>query len=96
VEFAVEDGVPYAIDFMNPAPDADRHSVGEESFEWIVDRVAKPTIKKAKLAGEPMQELRWSSFLGNEPVKKTAPKKSAAKKTPTKKAAPKKAVTKGN
>ena len=23
VEFAVEDGVPYAIDFMNPAPDAD-------------------------------------------------------------------------
>ena len=29
VEFAVEDGVPYAIDFMNPAPDADVHSVGE-------------------------------------------------------------------
>ena len=24
VEFAVEDGVPYAIDFLNPAPDADR------------------------------------------------------------------------
>ena len=23
VEFAVEDGIPYAIDFMNPAPDAD-------------------------------------------------------------------------
>ena len=22
VEFAVEDGIPYAIDFMNPAPDA--------------------------------------------------------------------------
>ena len=28
VEFAVEDGVPYAIDFMNPAPDAARESVG--------------------------------------------------------------------
>ena len=28
VEFAVEDGVPYAIDFMNPAPDADVNSVG--------------------------------------------------------------------
>ena len=97
VEFAVEDGVPYAIDFMNPAPDADRHSVGEESFEWIVDRIAKLAIKKAKLAGEPMQELRWSSFLGAEPVKKAAPKKkSAAKKAPAKKSAAKKAVTKGN
>jgi len=28
VEFAVRDGVPYAIDFCNPAPDADVHSVG--------------------------------------------------------------------
>ena len=26
VEFAVEDGVPYAIDFMNPAPDADDYN----------------------------------------------------------------------
>src|SRR5579862_2299886 len=33
VEFAVEAGVPYAIDFMNPAPDADVHSVGEANFE---------------------------------------------------------------
>src|SRR5438477_11788130 len=36
VEFAVEDGVPYAIDFMNPAPDAEVTSVGRENFEWIV------------------------------------------------------------
>jgi len=38
VEFAVDDGIPYAIDFMNPAPDADVHSVGKESFDWIVDK----------------------------------------------------------
>ncbi|MEM6338033.1 MAG: hypothetical protein AAF752_15785, partial [Bacteroidota bacterium] len=31
VEFAVRDGIPYAIDFMNPAPDADFHSVGQEN-----------------------------------------------------------------
>ena len=65
VEFAVEDGVPYAIDFMNPAPDADRHSVGEESFEWIVDKVAKLAVKKASLAGT-LPELRWSGFLKGE------------------------------
>ena len=50
VEFAVEDGVPYAIDFMNPAPDADVHSVGQENFDWIVDKVAKLAVEKAKIA----------------------------------------------
>ena len=62
VEFAVEDGVPYAIDFMNPAPDADYHSVGAENFEWIVDRVSRLAIEKAQ-HGPPQGELRWASFL---------------------------------
>ena len=47
VEFAVEDGIPYAIDFLNPAPDADYHSVGPENFEWIVNAVADLAIEKA-------------------------------------------------
>jgi hypothetical protein len=85
VEFAVEDGVPYAIDFMNPAPDADRYSVGEESFEWIVDKVAKLAVKKAQNP-EPV-ELRWAGFLGAE---KSAPKKTAVKKVAAKKAVAKK------
>src|ERR1700742_2245304 len=79
VEFAVEDGVPYAIDFMNPAPDADRHSVGEENFKWIVDHVAKLAVKKAATAGTPMQGLRWSNFLTGEPMK-TEAKKTEVKK----------------
>jgi hypothetical protein len=41
VEFAVRDGIPYAIDFGNPAPDADVNSVGEENFEWVVEESAK-------------------------------------------------------
>lgn len=80
VEFAVEDGVPYAIDFMNPAPDADRHSVGEENFKWIVDRVAKLAVKKAATAGAPLQGLRWSGFLTGEPMK-TEAKKNEVKKS---------------
>ncbi|MEM1271125.1 MAG: hypothetical protein AAGI08_13875, partial [Bacteroidota bacterium] len=48
VEFAVRDGIPYAIDFMNPAPDADFHSVGQENFDWIVRNVAAFCVKKAK------------------------------------------------
>ena len=48
VEFAVEDGIPYAIDFMNPAPDAALDSVGQANFEWIVREVADLAIAKAK------------------------------------------------
>jgi hypothetical protein len=67
VEFAVEDGVPYAIDFMNPAPDADRVSVGEKNFEWIVDKVANLAVQKALKPAK--VELRWASLLGGEKAK---------------------------
>jgi glutathione synthase/RimK-type ligase-like ATP-grasp enzyme len=63
VEFAVENGVPYAIDFMNPAPDADVHSVGQENFEWIVSAVAELACQKALEVREAPADLRWSSFL---------------------------------
>jgi hypothetical protein len=62
VEFAVEEGIPYAIDFMNPAPDADLHSVGQANFDWIVDSVADLAVKKA-LEPRPDVELRWNKFL---------------------------------
>ena len=35
-EFAIRDGVPYAIDFLNVAPDMDYHSVGPHYFVWVV------------------------------------------------------------
>jgi glutathione synthase/RimK-type ligase-like ATP-grasp enzyme len=47
LEFAVRDGVPYAIDFMNPAPDCDRFSVGDESFEWVLSTAAEFLIRTA-------------------------------------------------
>jgi hypothetical protein len=86
VEFAVENGIPYAIDFMNPAPDADLHSVGKANFDWIVKEVADLAIAKAKLAPGVL-ELRWSAFLGAEPAPWKAPKK-AKKKPVAKKKAP--------
>ncbi len=89
VEFAVEDGVPYAIDFMNPAPDADLHSVGRESFDWIVNAVAELAVKKAKAPETVMGGMNWSAFLSGTTVAKSAPKK-ATKKATVKKAAKKK------
>ena len=82
VEFAVEDGVPYAIDFMNPAPDADLHSVGKESFDWIVEEVSDLAVRKAKSASQ-LSSFHWGAFLG-------AAGTAAAQKAPAKK----KSVTK--
>jgi hypothetical protein len=62
VEFAIRDGVPYAIDFMNSAPDFDITSLGEAHFAWVVDRMATLTIALARLRnGSP--EMRWSALL---------------------------------
>jgi hypothetical protein len=62
VEFAVEDGVPYAIDFMNPAPDAALESVGPESFDWVVNAVAEMAVARA-LEPPAAPEFHWAHFL---------------------------------
>jgi len=72
VEFAVEQGVPYAIDFLNPAPDADVHSVGQENFEWVVENVAKLAIEKALSDEEQQSQYHWTSFLKGTPTKVSA------------------------
>jgi hypothetical protein len=79
VEFAVEDGIPYAIDFMNPAPDADLQSVGQVNFDWIVREVADLAIAKAKLAPQ-LPELRWATLLSGDTAPAKVKKKPAAKK----------------
>jgi glutathione synthase/RimK-type ligase-like ATP-grasp enzyme len=63
VEFAVEADVPYAIDFMNPAPDADVHSVGQENFDWVVNAVAELACARALEAAAVPRAYRWSAFL---------------------------------
>jgi glutathione synthase/RimK-type ligase-like ATP-grasp enzyme len=63
VEFAVEDGIPYAIDFMNPAPDAGIESVGKENFDWIVKHVAELAVKKALSDDSTTTAYRWNHFL---------------------------------
>jgi hypothetical protein len=62
VEFAVEDGVPYAIDFMNPAPDAALESVGAENFEWVVSAVAEMAIARAQTPAGALP-YNWAQLL---------------------------------
>jgi glutathione synthase/RimK-type ligase-like ATP-grasp enzyme len=81
VEFAVKDGVPYAIDFMNPVPDADLHSVGQAHFAWIVDQVAELAIARAKSAPL-IPSLRWASHLSGAARAHRTRKASAAQAQP--------------
>lgn len=63
VEFAVRDEVPYAIDFMNPAPDFDVNSITPFYFEWVVKKMADLTIKLAKQ--EAKIHYPWYKMAGN-------------------------------
>ncbi|MBI2283546.1 MAG: hypothetical protein HYU71_07555 [Bacteroidetes bacterium] len=63
VELAVRDGVPYAIDFCNPAPDADLKSVGQENFDWVVETAANFAIEKAQAQVDGADNLTWGEYV---------------------------------
>ncbi len=62
MEWAIRDGVPYAIDFMNPAPDMDIYSLTPTHFEWVVRAMADLAIRLAK-APAPRSRPGWERFL---------------------------------
>lgn len=63
VELALRDGVPYAIDFCNPAPDAEIKSVGEENFEWVVETMANYAIERALEQKDGQDNLSWGEYV---------------------------------
>lgn len=63
VELAVRDGVPYAIDFCNPAPDAEVTSVGQENFDWVVENAASYAIERAQSHVEGADNLTWGEYI---------------------------------
>jgi hypothetical protein len=82
VEFAIKDGIPYAIDFMNPAPDAELQSVGEFYHNWVSEAVTKLIFKRlSEPAAAP--QYRWDALLSPALTGRTVPPK-AQKKTSTK------------
>jgi hypothetical protein len=83
VEFAIRGGVPYAIDFLNPAPDADYHSVGPENFTWVVNAVADMAISRVHEGRTDSPPYRWDALLAgpSEPQKQKArPRQKTASK----------------
>jgi hypothetical protein len=64
LEWAVKDGVPYAIDFMNPAPDMDVNSLTPHYFEWAVTNMADMAIRLAKAKKNKLDFSKGEFFLG--------------------------------
>ena len=70
VELAVKDGVPYAIDFCNPAPDAERGSVGEDNFNWVVETAAIYAIERALESREGLDNQTWGEYIKRSTMQK--------------------------
>nr|NIS64141.1 hypothetical protein [Gemmatimonadales bacterium] len=65
MEWAIRDGVPYAIDFMNPAPDMDIYSLTPHYFDWAVKQMAEMAIRLAKDPRPQRRDLRWDAFFSD-------------------------------
>ncbi len=64
IEFAVQDGVPYAIDFLNPAPDFERDRITSHYFGMAVERMAKLVIDRAVSGDVTKPWPRWEQMVG--------------------------------
>jgi hypothetical protein len=64
IEFAIQDGVPYAIDFLNPAPDFERDRITAFYFEQVVDRMARLVIDRALRGDVSNSWPRWEEMVG--------------------------------
>jgi hypothetical protein len=64
LEWAVRDGVPYAIDFMDPAPDMDINSLTPHYFEWTVEKMADMAIRLAREPRRPVDPARGQFLVG--------------------------------
>ena len=79
VEMAVRDGIPYAIDFCNPAPDADVHSIGAGQLH-LGGRGGRRAWRSARRQRhtEGGDNLRWGEY-----VRRAAAPPAAAVSTAT-------------
>jgi hypothetical protein len=64
IEFAIRDGVPYAIDFLNPAPDFERDRITDHYFELVLDRMSKLVIDRALTLDLKNPWPRWEQMVG--------------------------------
>jgi glutathione synthase/RimK-type ligase-like ATP-grasp enzyme len=68
IEFAIQGDVPYAIDYLNPAPDFEQDRVTPFYFSHVLDKMTELVIDRA-VNGHPAQCWpRWEEMLGIGPA----------------------------
>jgi hypothetical protein len=60
----MKDNVPYAIDFLNPAPDFERDRITPFYFEHVVEKMARLVIERALNGSITNTWPRWEEMLG--------------------------------
>jgi hypothetical protein len=68
IEFAVRDGVPYAIDYLNPAPDFERDRITPFYFSHVVEKMAALVVERAQNNDPSQCWPRWEAMLGIGPA----------------------------
>jgi hypothetical protein len=63
IEFAIKDDIPYAIDFLNPAPDFERDRITEFYFDHVVDKMARLVVDRALNPDASSPWPRWEEML---------------------------------
>ncbi len=63
IEFAIRDGIPYAINFCNPVPDEDLINIGEDNYEWLIETTANYTIELAQNINPKKDNLTWGKYI---------------------------------
>jgi hypothetical protein len=64
IEFAVRDGVPYAIDYLNPAPDFERDRITDFYFSHVLEKMSDLVIDRALNPDPTRSWPRWEEMLG--------------------------------
>jgi glutathione synthase/RimK-type ligase-like ATP-grasp enzyme len=68
IEFAIQGDVPYAIDYLNPAPDFEQDRITPFYFSHVLDKMTELVIDRA-VNGHPAQCWpRWEEMLGIGPA----------------------------
>lgn len=76
IEIALKDGIPYAVDFLNPVPVIEKAFLMKEDYDWILETSANYLINLAKEGKSDISDYNWTQFLkgaNNKPVVKKKP-----------------------
>lgn len=82
VEFAIRGGIPYAIDFLNPACDLDSFSIGPRAFDWALTTLADLAIGYARQGAAPAHAYRWRQMIDDFGAPAQVPPAAQAVETP--------------